>query len=306
MSYVAFHFAEGKALHLRGMERAFLSHRVESLAIGAIGLTPGVFGRTEIVLEQIYPFLDEAFHRGRTPKDEGLQEVFARDLQNAIFERPLFSWKGRSIALWPLILNTAILAGSSPIRLAAKIHGTCEIHGRIEGPDRAWAADVIDEGLASKIYRKDFTTTKNPMAELLAGSKHADALTKDDMQPVFVSMGWTEIVEQLRASNQGAVVMSYSVTDDFLRPPKIWAPEGTPPEDPDEVYGWRWEEFENLPAEEQFRLSLEEVRETSGNASLSRETEMGLFQHELSLFDLIRQDVAKIEKCLKISPEEPE
>jgi hypothetical protein len=303
MSYVAFHFAEGEVLHLRGMERGYLGHLADSTAVGAIGLTAGTFGGVGRVLEQIYPFLDKDFHQGWPPSDKSLQQRFADNLQNSFFDRPLFSWKGKAIATWPLMLNTALAVGSSPIRMAAKIHATCEIHGRIEGPDRAWVADVIEEGLRSCLYRPGFFTTKNPMAELIIGSKQEGTLTEEDKEQVFVSMGWTEIVEQLRKSDQGAVVMSYSVTDGFPDPPKEWMPTGTPPEDWDQVYDWRWEEWGDLSYEEQFRLALDEIKATSGNASISKWTELNLFQHELNLFDLIRGDIPKIEKCLKITPE---
>jgi len=40
-------------------------------------------------------------------------------------------------------LNTAIVSGSDPIVLAARLHGQSEIHTYVEGENRAWLADVI-------------------------------------------------------------------------------------------------------------------------------------------------------------------
>jgi hypothetical protein len=80
-------------------------------------------------------------------------------------------------------LNTAIALGSDPVRLFARLHGQCEIHCYVEGPNRAWLAGIIEEGRACGLYRDD--------------------------------MGWEAVIDLLRSRKDGPVVTSYSVTDSF-------------------------------------------------------------------------------------------
>lgn len=97
-------------------------------------------------------------------------------------------------------LNTALVAGSDPIRLAAKIHGWCESHLWVDGPDRVWLAGIIDQGLTAGLYRQ--------------------------------GAGWDQIKAGLESRDDEPVVMSYSVSESFPNqflggwmPP--W-PEGVP------------------------------------------------------------------------------
>src|SRR5580765_4749066 len=50
---------------------------------------------------------------------------------------------GTQVNVFEATLNTAVAMGSDPIRLLAKLHGQCEIHAYVEGPNRAWLADII-------------------------------------------------------------------------------------------------------------------------------------------------------------------
>ncbi|MFI6179803.1 hypothetical protein ACIA8R_29960 [Nonomuraea sp. NPDC051191] len=59
-------------------------------------------------------------------------------------------------------LNTVLAVGSDPMRLATKIAGWGSQHAFIEGPDRAWAADLIDQGLAAGPFRKQLISQAVP------------------------------------------------------------------------------------------------------------------------------------------------
>ncbi|MER7331782.1 MULTISPECIES: hypothetical protein [unclassified Micromonospora] len=96
-------------------------------------------------------------------------------------------------------LNTALVAGSDPVRLAAKIHGWCESHAWVEGPDRAWLAGIIDQGLKAGIYRRAIRHSDEPDGELYA-------------------QGWEQVQELLRARDDKPIVLSYSVCDQFPNP----------------------------------------------------------------------------------------
>ncbi len=105
-----------------------------------------------------------------------------RSIAEALTPRPEFGSPPPEVE-FEKQLNTAILIGNDAVILLARLHGQCEIHGYVEGPNRAWLAGIVDGGLASGILRE--------------------------------SMGWEGVAELLRASEEGPVVTSYSVTDSF-------------------------------------------------------------------------------------------
>jgi hypothetical protein len=74
----------------------------------------------------------------------------------------------REVGAWILGLNSLIAYGSDPVILAARLHGQCEIHCYVEGPNRAWLAEIIDRGRACGIYREgDAETSWESVAALL-------------------------------------------------------------------------------------------------------------------------------------------
>jgi hypothetical protein len=191
-----------------------------------------------------------------------------------------FSWKGVEIDAWCLALNTALAVGSDPIRLSAKIHATCEIHGYFEGKDRDWLAGIIEEGLEEGVFRKEVRFSRD---------------WRNPEEPrELVSMGWTELIEQLRAPHEDSdfVVMSFTVTDGFPDPPKDWRPEVTGDE--------RLAQWYELDDRKRFDLALAVVREAGGNKPISPETlRKYRFGHELSLLDLMARNFDKIEAKLR-------
>lgn len=270
MSAVRFHFGEGEVLQVRGMERAAMDFHTQKIAVGAAGLVSGMGPAWDDreAMQKFGPYLSKDFWA------EGAAEKIARGLTSSLRDMGIFSWRGERIGMWSLVLNTALAVGSDPIRLCAKIHATCEIHGFFEGKDRDWFAGLIEEGLEDGVFRKDF--------ENLHGGRW--------------SMGWPELIEQLRKNDTEPVVMSFTVTDGFPDPPEDWRPEVEDEE--------RWNEWADLPYEEQFTLALAEIREDESRKPIGPETLRAYrFGHELSLLDLMRQDYAEIEKKLGITGE---
>lgn len=268
MSTVYFHFGEGETLGLRGMERAAMDFHVRNIAIGVTRLTT--------VMSESWDDRDAQQHFGRylgiesedDPRVKGLAQSIALNL-GGVLDRPLFSWKGKEISTWSLGLNTALAVGSDPIRLCAKIHATCEIHGFFEGKDRDWFAGLIEEGLEERVFRKGF----------------------ENSQGERMSMGWTELTEQLRKSDEHPVVMSFSVTDGFPDPPEDWRPEFTGDE--------RWGQWAELDSHERFYLALAEIRKDEHQKPIGPETlRKYRFAHDLSMLDLMANDIEKIEKSL--------
>lgn len=52
-----------------------------------------------------------------------------------------------------LAANTALVLGSDAVKMAARIHAQCEIHGYFEGKNRKWAADIVRKGRQAGIFR---------------------------------------------------------------------------------------------------------------------------------------------------------
>ena len=116
---------------------------------------------------------------------------------------------GRDTDPFELALNTALLLGNDVVRLMARLHGQCEVHGWVDGPNRAWLASIIRDGRKSGILRE--------------------------------KMGWEGVAELLEASADGEVVTSYSVTDTFPNPDLAGFPyDETVENDP-------WAEMSELP-----------------------------------------------------------
>ncbi|MFI6922510.1 hypothetical protein ACIBIZ_21395 [Nonomuraea spiralis] len=92
-------------------------------------------------------------------------------------------------------LNTTLAVGNDPMRLAAKIAAWGSQHAFIEGSDRAWAADIIEQGLAAGLYRKQLTSRvgpDGPERTVELGWKDVLALLRErDDEPVWD--GWYEL-----------------------------------------------------------------------------------------------------------------
>lgn len=96
--------------------------------------------------------------------------------------------KGIEIPVWHLYLNTALRMGSNPVKLMARIHGSCEIHCFVEGENRNWLAGLIEDGIETNVLRFKTNNMDN---------------------------GWLNVADMLRDSDDDPVVLSYSVTDPF-------------------------------------------------------------------------------------------
>jgi hypothetical protein len=127
-------------------------------------------------------------------------------------------------------LNTALKIGNDVIKFMARLHGQCEIHGFVEGKNRNWLADIIQDGLDKKILRE---------------SIHG------------VSNGWNKVIELLRSDNSNPVVMSYSVCESFPNSSvTTWKPKY------DEKSGEDLhDEWYDLPRNEQWKMSMDAIRQ---------------------------------------------
>lgn len=181
MSRIYFHSPSGTA-EVSGRERAhagLLCHELLCVALGING-----------------SFVEQEKYRQLLPADSYLLKAKS----NLEFFRDFCTWMfahfgacfqlpdGTKANVFETALNTTVAMGSEPMRLLAKLHGQCEIHAYVEGPNRAWLADIIEQGIEDKILR------------VWEGDCYG---------------GWPAVVELLRSRDDEPVVTSYSVTDQF-------------------------------------------------------------------------------------------
>lgn len=260
MSRVYFHSPSGTT-EILGSERAYMSGVIEDITCGFVASDIRYeHGRQRYV--DLLP-ADSYLRRMNGDGDSFWQNSFLTAWRVGMS----LSYKGLMLDTFTLSLNTAVLVGDAPIRLLARIHAQCEIHGYILGPDRSEIADVIDAGLERSIYRRD--------------------------------SGLEELATFLRSSDSEPVVTSYSVTEGFPNclvgdwmPP--W-PEGVKswdelPEDVQQTRTDRSEAWYDLSKEEQWKISYAGVEDTPNLRPISVASLGEKFGHNLSVFDLAAPD----------------
>lgn len=199
-------------------------------------------------------------------------------------------WRGRPLSCSRISLNTAAAVGNEAFRFAARLAGQGDIHCWIDGPDRAWAAELIDEGLDAGFLRRRVRTW---------------------------DVGWAGVAELLRAADDGPVVCSYSYEDGFPNPkvagftpyvPADWLPDGwsleewgqLDDESRAEYRDGRVDElFYALSESERWRLSIEALRGRPA-ANLQIQPGGGAFHFgpNITVFDLVAEDRdARLEKA---------
>jgi hypothetical protein len=159
---------------------------------------------------------------------------------------------GELLSNLSLVLNTVLVVGNDPLCLYARLHGQCEIHAYVEGPNRTWLANVIRDGLEYGVYRPE--------------------------------AGWESVVTLLRNREDEPVVTSYSICESFPnRDVADWVPPGEANED-DDAHEDAWYD---LDADERWRLAMTALRvDTESLRELQPENLRGPFRHEKTMFDL--------------------
>lgn len=170
MSRIYFHTPSRKAAEVSGSERAYMGVTVDRLVIGLV--------------DNYQPVIDKMI--SLFPADHYLHQPEYRRLETlttAIRFAEKLSFKGEALSGFSLALNTALVMGSDALKLCARIHGQCEIHTWVEGPNRSWLADLVTIGLRDHVLR--------------------------------AGMGWDDVIALLRERDDEPVVTSYSVCEQF-------------------------------------------------------------------------------------------
>lgn len=244
MSRICFH-TEARTVVVRGRERARLGALTDKLGLA---LTDAY------LLRRAAPWLDISIC-GRSVASYELDVRLEHDARLALrygAMGPILAYQGHPLDPLVLGLNTAALLGSDPVRLAARIHAQCEIHGWVDGPDRKWIADVLEDGLLIGIFRHGLGEN---------------------------ATGWTDVLELLREDDGGPVVMSYSGSNTFPNAQTstflpLW-PEGAPErwdalsEADQKLRSETAEVWDELPAADQWRMSVAYLRTGTGLLQLT-------------------------------------
>lgn len=275
MSRVYFHSPSGVA-ELHGSERAWLRHLARGPADAAWDLRSHALERAEQILAMV-PEVPDGPH-GANYLHNDLRAAQEQHRRNVVVYK---QWKpgiglpghtdheperrlltalrtrlrvdgvtlnvaGVELRSDNVEMNTALVAGSDPIKLAAKIDGWCESHAWVEGPDRAWLADIIEQGLTSGMYRRGLWYSDDPNGP------------KDK----WSVQGWEDVQAHLRARDDEPVVLSYSAADSFPNQTVAdWQPVVDPQWMPDWADGDGFNEWSEMGADEQDEARRQHARD---------------------------------------------
>lgn len=222
MSRIYFHSRDDET-EVHGSERAYMGGLVNDALLAGLWLNHD-FQKDERLLRlmKLVPSSKDQYWNGNP-------RYFETFLSGTTGSNDAFEFDGKKINFWCCSLNTLLAIGSDPMKLAARLHAQCEIHAFVEGPNREWLADIMEEGRASGIFR--------------------------------ANQGWEETIKHLRSRDDEPVVTSYSVCDQFPNP-EICSERGTWVLPDKEIYeGEPWDAWYELSAEEQWESGLKAIRD---------------------------------------------
>lgn len=255
MSRVRFH-ARTKTAEVGGAERHWWGHLCWRMMSGVLDISDSY---DDEIAKRLWSLVPEAHYLKATPLRGGIP---THSLLTALHvsggRDSVLVHKGRAIDGFGLQLNTALCGGSDAVKLAARLHGSCEIHCWVDETNRDWLASIIKRGVTDRILRES--------------------------HPHSNHVGYDDVLRLLQhPEHRGPVFTSYSVSESF---PGIHLLE---PDASDERREQLWE----LPSDERWKLAAEAV--CSGNGRVGAELRPDdwasfRFTHKLSAFDLIAAD----------------
>lgn len=215
MSRIYFHSPSGEA-EIRGSERAWMGNIINGYLYNALDFDP--FGSGPPAILRLIP-QSSYLHREYQPGPISGFLMMARTWVAASRESFVLP-DGTDLDKFEVALSTACDAGSDPVKLMARLHGQCEIHAYVEGPNRAWLAGIIEEGRKLHLLRNN--------------------------------MGWEELIVFLRQRDDEPVVTSYSVCEQF---PNAYAALGDDALDDNRRDAWS-----GLPRDQRWAQAMAGIR----------------------------------------------
>ena len=240
LSKVYWHSPSGTA-ELSGSERAWLRHLALGPAHAAWDLTTNYrnFERAAFIMSFLQPednrgldgehYLFSSYRKAAAQNKANYDAIhadwrsavtdysdidsFLQSLALAIqgsYQDLVFSVNGHKVNACDINLNTALMVGSEQIQLAAKIHGWCEAHCWVDGPDRGWLAQIMRDGLEQGVYRAGLWYVSRALENMERAEDASDRR--------WVEQGWETVIAHLESRDDEPIVMSYSVCDQFPNP----------------------------------------------------------------------------------------
>jgi hypothetical protein len=214
MSCIYFHSID-KDVRVRGAERHYAGNLCANMALAALRQILGPDDPPPIV-----DFIPTGHYLRRTWSPEAFGTWFRVGWEGGLIVN------GEVQESFTVALNTALIAGSDPIKLLARLHGQCELNTYVEGSDRNWLANIIEHGLETGIMRSN--------------------------------MGWNKVIQLLHSASDTPIVTSYSVTDQF---PNAYYADWEKVYDDDEIHYHIEESWYKLSSTEQWKLALIGLRQ---------------------------------------------
>ncbi len=217
MSRIYFHSSDDTA-KVRGSERAHFGIYCHDTAWQAVSNLAEEHGNQKSILRNAFPPGHYVLESRNFAETAGLH--FRVGSEPLILD-------GQKIPMFTLALNTAYYMGSDFVKLAARLHGQCELHAYVEGKNRAWLAGIIQKGRACRFFRD--------------------------------GEGWESVIELLEKSNDSPIVTSFSVSSSFPNP-DVANFEYPELEDGD----LDWDAWYNVPDSKQWEMGVEGLRQRHG------------------------------------------
>ncbi|MEU5476756.1 hypothetical protein [Streptomyces mirabilis] len=252
MSYIRFQDRDGAA-QLRGSERPWLYQFAHDTAAGVL-LGQRASGAKAVRLRELLP-MDHALQFVPAPGREDTlrwQHDYVRSL-NPVLADTVAVYREHEIGMYPILLNTALVLGSDIVKLAARLFGQCESNCWVDGPHRAWLADIIDEALTGGAYRRDH--------------------------------GWEDVQALLQQRDDQPVVVSYA--ESFPQPWADWGRDliGEDADASDVQAYW-----ETLPVDDRWKAGMRRLTDSDARLELVPAWTRFRFQPGLSFLDLLADD----------------
>ena len=181
MSAIYFHSQSADKVRVSGRERANAGQIVDGIALGVLRPDDCWWQDRDRLLASMDPPLPWEWAPAR-----GVALYLRTSDERLSFRLD----DGSRARAWDVRLNTAMRLGSRPVRLMTRLHGQCEVHAWVAGQNRAWLAEIVDEGLRDGVMR--------------------------------TGMGWDKVATLLRTRDDEPVVTSYSVCDQFPNNGEPW------------------------------------------------------------------------------------
>ena len=225
MSYIFFH-SPSETVEVRGSERAYMGGFCHQLFMASLPLSEWLYSRSP--MRNVLP-----------------PTSYVRNVPSGAFEQAFSNWSmvgddhfvigNREIPVFTTVLNTALVVGSDPVKLMARLHGQCELHAWVAGFNREWLAGIIEQGRSSLIFRDN--------------------------------AGWESVIDLLRLRDDEPVVTSYSVSEQFPGPHiATWQP---PVDDTGEL---NYDAWYDLSDKAQWEHSMNALWQAQGYRELTPET----------------------------------